>query len=88
MVSFWLVIIEIADEIIDRITREECFKLRVKVRRPMFYVRNDQRRYPAFDNIATVNVLPDRSHRAVFDVGLLLDRLQQFGIACPGRRGV
>ena len=43
-VSFWLVIIEVADEIFDRVTREELLELRVKLRGQCFVVRDDKGR--------------------------------------------
>src|SRR5438552_6716358 len=41
-VRFRLIIIEVADEIFDRVTREELFEFRVKLRRQRFVVRNDE----------------------------------------------
>ena len=43
-VGLRLVVIEIADEILDRIAREELFELGVKLRRQRLVVRDDQRR--------------------------------------------
>ena len=41
--GFRLVVIEVADEILDRVTREELFELRVKLRCEGLVVRDDQR---------------------------------------------
>ena len=43
-VGLRLVVIEVADEILDRVAREELFELRVKLRRERLVVRNDERR--------------------------------------------
>src|SRR5260370_27105 len=43
-VSFGLIVIEIADEIFDRVFREELLELGVKLGRECFVVRNHQRR--------------------------------------------
>ena len=43
-VRFRLIVIEVADEILDRVARKELFELRVKLRRERFVVRDDKRR--------------------------------------------
>ena len=43
-VSFRLIIIEVADEIFDRVPWEELFELGVKLRGQSFVMRNDERR--------------------------------------------
>ena len=43
-VGLRLVIIEVADEIFDRVARKELLELRVELRRERFVVRDDERR--------------------------------------------
>ena len=51
-IGFGLVIIEVTDEIFDRIIRKKAFELGVKLGGERFVVRNDQRRFvDVFDNI-------------------------------------
>ena len=49
-VGLGLVIIEVADEIFDRVVWKEAFELRVELRRQRFVVRDDQRRPFYFAN--------------------------------------
>ena len=51
-VSFGLVVIEVTDEIFDRVVGKEAFELGVKLRGQCFVVRNDQRRFAdVFDDV-------------------------------------
>ena len=59
-VGFGLIVIEVADEIFDRVLGKEPFELRVKLRRQGFVVGDDQRRpVQVRMTFAMVNVLPE-----------------------------
>jgi len=80
-VGFRLVVIEVADEILDRIAREELFELRVKLRREGLVMRNDERRpIELADDIRHREGLPRPGHAEERLMAIpRLDRLEQLG---------
>ena len=78
-VSFRLIIIEVADEIFDRVPREELFELGVKLRGQGFVVRNDERRpIQLLDHVGNGEGLTRAGHTEQCLMAISgLDRLQQ-----------
>jgi hypothetical protein len=59
-VGLRLIVIEVADEVLDRVVREEVFKLRVKLRRERLLCENTSAGLPSSAmTFAIVKVLPD-----------------------------
>ncbi len=84
-VGLRLVVIEVADEIFDRVAREELFELRVKLRGERLVVRNDERRPVEFaDDIRDREGLAGTGHaeeRLMAIAGF--DGLEQLGDRLP-----
>ncbi len=84
-VSLWLVVIEVADEILHRVAREELLELRVELRRERLVMRNDERRPVEFtDDIRDREGLAGTGHA---EEGLMAvagsDGLEQLGDRLP-----
>ncbi len=84
-VGFRLVVIEVADEVLDRVARETLFELRVKLRGQRFVVRNDQGRPIDLPNdIRHCECLAGAGHAKQSLMPIAhLERLRQFGNRLP-----